>query len=1256
MTLSGGLPHLAGANELERWADTRSAQADLPILVRRLIRAENDQVQRVEMRGGDSVGLNGYDGYVEAFRSTPFVPDGLSVWEMGVGGDPEKKAQSDYRNRTGSPNGVDQSRTTFVFVTPRRWEKKKAWEQRRRNESVWRDVRVLDADDIEQALEVSPAVQVWLSELLGMDPFGATSVEDWWDRFSRGFSPTLTSSVVLAGREDQAAALTRRLADEVGRTFIRAPSIDDGLAFAACSMLMMAPDNSESMLAKSLLVHDGATLRRLERTSSLLILLPYEEHLQREAHLIDNHHVVFVTTNIDGDADVELPPLNHLALRAALKEAGVPDADLDRYMRAGNKSLLALRRVSTQSRDPEAWGADLADRSIRRSWLAGAWNQKRSGDTEVMEALIETGVDELEERLTVAIRQPDPLFTKVGATWAVAAPEDSWRVVRQVIADRDLDALEHAIQTVLGAVDPKLELPVEDRWLAEIHGKRRIHSSDLRKGLGRSLALLGSRGDELRLSGGRSARQWTERVAWNLFERATHDGSAQLWTSMEDVVPLLAEAAPDLFLRALSQSTTGIQPLAGKLFQDVDQHWNTGSPHTGFLWALEGLAWSEQHMGYAAEVLAQLAEIDPGGRLSNRPSASLEAIFRPWYPQTSAPLAARVQTLDALIRRHRDVAWNLLIELIPEPSAFAIESRRPEFRAWGGPREPSIPRSEFIEMVEAAVARVLVLATEEPNRWASVLPKLSHMPAELRRRALDVLGSLDPSGLAPQDRLTLWEAIDGLVRRHREHAEADWSMDDESLTALTDLRDRVKPELPSDVHRWLFDDWHPNIGMSHADNLENYDAALETARQQAILEVLLSEGWEAVLALADAAELPWSVGFSLAHVSDVNDVRTFTLLEDPNRSRIQFAEGYARARLGGDLERIREWAERFTGHPLVQARLLQLSADVEGAWRLLVEYGPDVDSAYWSAFMPYGRGADFPFVNEASRQLLVHGRVAMALDTLSLYATGQSELDADLIIRALKTFGTKEDPEAACVSSYDISRLIQYLKEEGIDEETVAVLEWRYLPLLHDDARTLTLENLLARNPRTFVELVELVFRRANEDADSQQREANPTLASNAYRLLREWKVVPGTQEDGIVDGTALSEWLAEARRLLIEADRIDVGELHIGEVLAHAPEDPDGTFPTLPVRDALEAAPNDRLERGFSIGLFNKRGVTSRGMSDGGEQEYALAAKYESWANAVQATHPRTASVLRETAESYRHEGRRNDEEARRYLEGLDF
>jgi hypothetical protein len=102
--------------------------------------------------------------------------------------------------------------TTFVFVTPRRWDGKRDWEQKRRAEQEWGNVRVLDADDIEQALEETPAVRIWLSELLEMPVHGVATIEDWWRRFSTSFELIpLTLAVVLAGHEDAAADLLRRL-------------------------------------------------------------------------------------------------------------------------------------------------------------------------------------------------------------------------------------------------------------------------------------------------------------------------------------------------------------------------------------------------------------------------------------------------------------------------------------------------------------------------------------------------------------------------------------------------------------------------------------------------------------------------------------------------------------------------------------------------------------------------------------------------------------------------------------------------------------------------------------------------------------------------------------------------------------------------------------------------------------------------------------------------------------------------------------
>ena len=1227
--------------------------------MRRLIRAENDQVQRVEMRGGEGVGLTGYDGFVEAGRATPFVPEGRSVWEIGVGGDPADKAQRDYRSRTDNPQGIDPAERTFVFVTPRRWEDKKDWEQRKRDEGIWRDVRVLDADDIELALEVSPAVQIWLSELVGLEPLGATSVEDWWGRYSRGFDPTMTPEVVLAGRADQASNLVRRMAEDVGRTYIRAVSVDDGLAFAACSMMAVAPEDAEPILARSLLVHDGVTLRRLDRTSSLLILLPYEEGLQREAHLVENHHVVFVVTDPDGDVDIELPPHDHLALQAALTDAGVPAENLERYVRAGTKSLVALRRVATRygQRDPDEWATDLSDRALRRAWLAGGWSQSRSGDDEVLTSLCEAAPDDLDERLQRAMRRADPVFTKVGGTWAVASPQDSWRAARGLITEGDLRALERSVQTVLGAVDPRLELPAEDRWAAAMHGKAPVHSSNLRKGLARSLALLGVRGDDVRLAGGRSAREWAEGVALSLFTRANEDETAQLWTSVSDVLPLLAEAAPDAFLRAISAATTGDEPLAKRLFQDTDERWNVSSPHTGVLWAIESIAWSEQHMAYAAETLAALAEIDPGGRLSNRPSASLHSVFRAWSPQTSASLDARIQTLDSLTRRHHDASWDLLLALFPSDHEVGMQSHTPEFRDWATETTPA-SRADLMTTLEAAASHVLRLAHDDATRWEEIVPKFDRLPLDARAEAVAAMSSLTADDLAPEQSNALWEALNGYIRRHREYADAQWSLSEEWLGQLSVVADHLTPTNPADAHRWLFDDWHPDIGVG-VDDLSAYDADLAARREAAIREVFADEGLSGVRRLATSVKLPWAAGAALAATTEAVDAEVIGDLDSEVQATRQFADGFARQRLRGSLDDIRKWAAQFDGRPVLQSRLLQFAEDAPAAWDALRDYDDAVRNSYWSEFSPYGRGADFPHINEAVQNLLKHGRSAIAVDALSMYAArSEDDVDEDLVIQALQEFGSHDDPEARSVSAYDITRLLGFLKDRGVDEGRIALLEWRYLPLLQHDGDMPALQRLLSRDPRTFVQMIEMVFRPASARNEErvEQTAGDTTLASNAYRLLREWKVVPGTNDDGVVEADDLRAWLDEARRLLDESDRREIGELQIGEVLAHSPEDADGTFPSLPIREVLETAPDERLARGFSIGVYNKRGVTSRGMTDGGQQEYDLADRYGAWAEAVQASHPRTAAALRDIANSYREEGQRNDEEARRFLEGMDF
>jgi hypothetical protein len=166
-------PHLADRADIIRWGDRMEARSEFPRLVRGLIQRNNDQLAELEMRAAEGVGAPGYDGVTRAARATPFVPEGLAVWELGTGVDFKSKAYDDYKARTENPLGRDPTSTTFVFVTPRQWTNKQDWVVARRAEGVWADVRVLDVDDIEQALELAPAVHARFSEMVGKPAHGA---------------------------------------------------------------------------------------------------------------------------------------------------------------------------------------------------------------------------------------------------------------------------------------------------------------------------------------------------------------------------------------------------------------------------------------------------------------------------------------------------------------------------------------------------------------------------------------------------------------------------------------------------------------------------------------------------------------------------------------------------------------------------------------------------------------------------------------------------------------------------------------------------------------------------------------------------------------------------------------------------------------------------------------------------------------------------------------------------------------------------
>jgi len=152
----------------------------------------------------------------------------------------------------------------------------------------------------------------------------------------------------------------------------------------------------------------------------------------------------------------------------------------------------------------------------------------------------------------------------------------------------------------------------------------------------------------------------------------------------------------------------------------------------------------------------------------------------------------------------------------------------------------------------------------------------------------------------------------------------------------------------------------------------------------------------------------------------------------------------------------------------------------------------------------------------------------------------------------------------------------------------------------------------------------------------------------HAWQVLHKWRTIPGLQDDGSIDAQHLDKWVSNARLLLTDLDRDDVGDELIGQLLSGSPNGSDGAWPAEPVRDLVERLGSKDLENGLHIGKLNARGATTRDLYEGGKQERALVAGYLTWSDQTATRWPRTSRVLREIAASYEREAAREDREAR--------
>jgi len=1246
-------PELVDATQLSHWAATRDAHDRFPELVRRLL-ASTPGITNVSVRSGEGVAAPGWDGRAESV-GTAYLPSGSLCFEFGVGGQPKVKADEDYEKRRDDPRGTVPADVTFVFVTPRRWPGAGGWASARRAEGVFADVQALDADDLEGWLQATPAVHHWISELLGRQPRDAETLERWWARFQARTDPALPAELFLAGRDPEREQLVEFLAGPPGTIAVQTAWRDEAIAFA-CATIQTMEREASKYVQPPLIVSSAEVWDRVVAQPGRMTLLPLFEDPDIATAQQRGHHVVLPLgrEQVARGSRIELPRPHRQAAGEALEAAGVGSDRAYELAALARRSMPSL--VRTLARDPRiarpSWSQLPAAAIFAPLMLVGAWTAS-SADTDVVSRMADKQWSMIEKALLDWRGTGDPPFVRSGTQWHLASPEEAFLVLRGALSSSSLERWRQIAAEVLLEADPQLELPPQDRPMAAVKGVTRGRSLVLRRGLAEGVALVASAGNE-RLSDGASGADHARRVVREILSRAQKDASGQLWRSLADVLPLLAEAAPEVLLDAVHDDLDRDEPLLASMFQDADHtSWlYSSSPHTGLLWALETLCWSSEFLLGATRALARLQLVDPGGRLSNRPLESLHNVLAGWVRHTAAPLDQKVRAVEQISRQMSDVGWRLILALWPSQHAISSAPQAPRFHDWK-PESRAVLIPEWIEYIGHLVRLAIGLAGTNAERWAELSERLGPLPPGERARLLDALDSFaDPEALDSQQRLHLWERLHTEVARHKRFANADWSMDDGPLSTMQAIADRLEPTSSVERFGYLFD-WHPDLSGIDPYDHAAYDARLLELRTQAVKKTLDSGSTEGLRNLADRSPVPSQLGWVVGAVASEDlTPELLTWLDAENPKLREMAVSWASRKLHdkGVAWLLEALARPETTPPSRRHALALNVPSTSGYWDALAQADSELLRAYWKGMHPWRVPAED--ADRAARELLRHGRPWAAVDLLAARLPDTANVPdavAPALVQDVLDAALASDPNAEAHAQsigYEIGLLLDYLEAQGTDAERLLRYEFVFFRLIEDHRQPRALFAALSRDPTLFVDLVARVYRGRNEPRRrlSEQEEA---LANQAWWVLQHWRGLPGRREDGTVDGEHLERWVRDARLAFAELDRADIGDEQVGRVLAASPPGNDAIWPAEPVRNILEAIGSPSVETGVHVGAVNDRGVTSRGVFEGGEQERALAARYRHWSRQTAGSWPRTARVLRGLAETYERQAQHEDAQA---------
>ena len=963
-------------------------------------------------------------------------------------------------------------------------------------------------------------------------------------------------------------------------------------------------------------------------------------------------------------AEIELKRLLGRDFAEALQKIGLSKEDAEKDSRACGASV-GIWRVWNQlesggvsDNELPNWANDEHSEIVIPAVLVGGWSESCKGDISIIEKLTGSDYAEYSQQLQLFLNHDNPLMVKVGDSWVVTASATAFALVVQNINNYHLQRFEDAVNEVFSEVDPRLEMPSEDRYMAAIRNVTVKHTDWIRDGLAETLlkiSVLGSRlEDNAVFETGVDKQTYVNRIIAG-FNALSED--VRVITSLRNQMPVLAEAAPVPFMDALDNLIQRNPDSVKTIFEDTDGFYSY-SYHSYFLWSLETLAWDPAYFPRVCLILLKLANLDPGGQTLNRPINSLKEIFLSWSPGTTATLEKRLEVLKLLAKENEDITWELMEGLFPQFHGISNPTSEPKWKDFSRSEKAALTHGALYQTNTEYLKFAISFAGIVPKRWLGLIGVYSMVPDDLNLEILESLKRLAKSLNDKNDKHIIWTALRQECNKHKGFPDAKWAMPENKINSLESLLPLFEiDEVVKNVNS-LFDEHYPDIGIPKTD-YKTVQEELYKIRSKVIFDILDTDGKQGLIALVEAVQFPGfvarSIDESLLDFSFFEECSTFYNSQKKSNTFFFSSLSYILFK-----KYDRDWNVYLLASQFFKmlentdkAKLFILYPDSFDTYELICSVGPEVEMEYWKA-RPVWFSDDSPeILTFASEKFIEYGR------SIELPMGVSCRLDKfpdDFCFNLLEDIYNHLDEEGAMQALseqvHSIIEIFQKLNCANTDFERLAQLEYKYLPLLHRNCyiteSPLALHKILSKNADFFMEIMVQICKPASSEKQVEATEGSKNKAQMAWELMCSWKTPPGLSDDGSVNIEQFNNWVIAARRLAAEADRVVICDQEIGKVLYFLPDDDeDGNWPHRCLRRLLEDIDSKEIEKGLNLAQFNSRGVTRKAIYEGGKQERELAKMWAERAEKLSTTWPKVSAFCSKVSEYWERDAAAEDERA---------